>query len=199
LSGPTNKFNGFESCNVTGETFRILIDQNCYSKPVNPQRNHYLMQQHDSPNLVQQDQFDLSGQLSSKSGLTALFARPRSVGFVRYLTAAVSLAVGVLVGSSAVADIRTTALDSLVPTEEHRQATAGILQLMQRYHYSRVPVDDELSEQIFDRFLETLDPQKSFLLLSDIEEFEAFRRQFDDAIRHARLNPVFDIFKRFRV
>jgi len=89
-------------------------------------------------------------------------------------------------------------MDSLSPTPEHRQATAGILQLMQRYHYKRVPVGDELSEQIFDRFLESLDPQRSFLLASDIEEFDKHRRKFDDALRNARLKPVFEIFKRFR-
>jgi carboxyl-terminal processing protease len=35
-------------------------------------------------------------------------------------------------------------------------------------------------------------------MASDIEEFDHFRRKFDDALRNARLNPVFDIFKRFR-
>lgn len=86
----------------------------------------------------------------------------------------------------------------LAPTPEHREATAAIYQLMQRYHYKRVAVDDDLSDQIFDRYLETLDPQKSFLLGSDIQEFERYRNQFDDAIRHARLKPVFDMFNRFR-
>jgi len=101
-------------------------------------------------------------------------------------------------GGAAQADIRTVPLDALVPTNDHQQATAGIFQLMQRYHYSRVSVDDELSEQIFDRFLESLDPQKSFFLASDIKEFDSNRQKFDDAIRNARLDSVFNIFKRFR-
>ncbi len=88
--------------------------------------------------------------------------------------------------------------DELAPTPEHEQATAVINQLMQRYHYKRVRVDDELSAQIFDRFLESFDPQKAFLLASDIEEFEDYRNQFDDALRNARLRPVFEIFNRFR-
>ena len=33
------------------------------------------------------------------------------------------------------ADAKEVALDTLVPTKEHRQATEGILQLMQQYHY----------------------------------------------------------------
>jgi len=86
----------------------------------------------------------------------------------------------------------------LEPTPEHREATAGIYQLMQRYHYKRVAVDDDLSGQIFERYLESLDPQKSFLLKSDIDEFTKYRESLDDAIRSARLDPVFDLFNRFR-
>ena len=83
-------------------------------------------------------------------------------------------------------------------TAEHEQATEILFQLMQRYHYSPVAVDDELSEQIFDRYLETLDPQKNFLLASDVEEFSSLRQGFDDVIRDAKLDPVFAIFDRFR-
>lgn len=110
---------------------------------------------------------------------------------------AMVFALSVLAGSAA-ADTRLVDLDSLSPQPEHRQATAVIFQLMQQYHYKRVPVSDELSKQIFDRFLDSLDPQKGFLLASDIEEFSKFRRKFDDAIRSEQLRPVFDIFKRFR-
>lgn len=84
------------------------------------------------------------------------------------------------------------------PTPEHRQATANILQLMQRYHYKRVPVDDQLSEQIFDRFIDALDPQKSFLLASDIADFNEYQRRFDDVIHDSKLDPVYEVFDRFR-
>ena len=35
-------------------------------------------------------------------------------------------------------------------------------------------------------------------MASDIKEFKKYRRKFDDAIRNTKLNPVFDLFKRFR-
>ncbi len=95
-------------------------------------------------------------------------------------------------------DSRDVAVEAIGPTPEHRRATAAILQLMQRYHYKRVSVDDQLSEQIFERYLESLDPQKNFFLAGDLEEFDDFRTMFDDALRTARLQPVFDVFKRFR-
>ncbi len=117
---------------------------------------------------------------------------------IRRLTSTLVFTLSAMFSVAAMSDSREVALDSLVPTDAHQQATAGILQLMQRYHYKKVKVGDTLSEQIFDRFLESLDPQKSFLLASDIEEFEAFRHKFDDALRTAQLGPVFDLFKRFR-
>ncbi|MFK7860433.1 MAG: carboxy terminal-processing peptidase [Granulosicoccus sp.] len=103
-----------------------------------------------------------------------------------------------LLASTAAADAREITFDSLNPTTEHKQATKVISHLMQQYHYSKVSVNDELSDQIFDRFLESLDPQKIFLLASDIEEIEKFRLGLDDALLKTQLNPVFDIFKRFR-
>lgn len=118
--------------------------------------------------------------------------------FARQLTSALALTLGLLISGGLSADSREVALDTLAPTSEHQLATAGILQLMQRYHYSRVPIDNNLSKQIFNRYLEALDPQKSFLLASDVEEFDQLERKFDDALRKGRLRPVFDIFKRFR-
>ena len=110
-----------------------------------------------------------------------------------------TLLTALLLGTTATAEFKAVPLSSLVPTDEHRQATAGVLRLMQRYHLNRVKVDDELSEQIFDRYIESLDPQKTFFMASDMEEFSEFRQEFDNALRNARLQPVFDIFKRFRV
>ena len=117
---------------------------------------------------------------------------------LRQLCRTLVFTTSVLAALSATADTRVTALDSLKPTAEHMQATEVISHLMQQYHYSQVSLDDELSDQIFDRFLESLDPQKSFLLASDIEKIEKYRLKFDDALSDARLDPIFEIFKMFR-
>jgi len=130
----------------------------------------------------------------SKTGFAAPTGRLLSIRAYRALL----LSLSVTLGGAAMAEPRNVSLESLNPTAEHKQATVGILQLMQQYHYKRVPVTDELSEQIFDRFLDSLDPQKGFLLASDIEEFGQFRQEFDDALHQARLEPVFNLFKRFR-
>lgn len=133
------------------------------------------------------------------SGDAAFARRLAGKGTRRNAVFAFFLTVTSLIGVTAHADdSREVTLASLAPTAEHKQATAVILQLMRRYHYTPVRVGDELSEQIFDRFLESFDPQKSFLLASDIDDFEQYRQKFDDALLNARLDPVFAIFKRFR-
>lgn len=156
------------------------------------------MQQHFRRSLGLQCRFERCNRHPSKIALTSHIERLLSTLAWRPLSSALALTLSVILSGAVNADERDITLESLNPTTEHKQATAGVMQLMQRYHYSRVPVDDELSEQIFDRFLESLDPQKNFLLASDVEEFDQFRDEFDDALRNARLTPVFDLFKRFR-
>lgn len=127
------------------------------------------------------------------------FGRLLSIRPSRPFCSAVLFTLSVVLSTTATSDIREITLDSLSPTSDHEDATEVIVHLMQRYHYSPVSIDDELSYQIFDRYLESLDPQKTFLLASDIKEFEQYRLKFDDALRKERLDSVFDIFKRFRV
>ena len=148
----------------------------CLSRHKRPE-SHYMRRLINAVNVVAR--YSWCGQVSRQCARALVFA----------LT--------VFFSATALAD-REVAFESLAPTPEHEEAVAGIMQLMQRYHYKRVRVNDQLSEQIFERYLESLDPQKSFLLASDIAEFDQYRRGFDDALRTARLSPVFDIFKRFR-
>lgn len=116
----------------------------------------------------------------------------------RPLSGALIFTVSLLLGCTATADTHEVSNDFPRATDEQRQATQIILQLMQQYHYSPVSVNDDLSNQIFDRFLDTLDPQKNFLLASDVKEFGEYRQGLDDVIRQSDLNPVFEIFERFR-
>lgn len=116
----------------------------------------------------------------------------------RHVSSVLLIAFSVFACSVANSDNRQVSIESLGPTDEHEQSTEVIVHLMQRYHYKPVQVDNELSEQIFERFLETLDPQRSFFLASDIEKFSKYRLELDDVLRNADLRPIFEIFKTFR-
>ena len=67
-----------------------------------------------------------------------------------------------------------------------------------RYAYRPRPLDDALSQDMFDRFLESLDGNKVFLTASDIEEFSAWRTRLDDALRSGELGPAYTMFARYQ-
>ena len=86
----------------------------------------------------------------------------------------------------------------LVPSERHRRVMRLVSEVVERQHYRQTPLDDAMSSQIFEQYLEALDGNKSYLLASDIAEFEPLRYQLDDAIGKADAGPAFQIFTRFQ-
>jgi carboxyl-terminal processing protease len=85
---------------------------------------------------------------------------------------------------------------ALAPTDKQAEAAAWVAQLLSnsRFHYKPAPLDDALSAEIFDRYIESLDADRSFFLQGDIDRFAGYRTSFDDALRDRRLQPAFDIF-----
>jgi carboxyl-terminal processing protease len=69
---------------------------------------------------------------------------------------------------------------------------------MERRHYVKSTLDDHMSAQILNKYLETLDPERVYFLQQDISKFEELRHQFDDFIADSRLEPAFAIFLVYR-
>jgi carboxyl-terminal processing protease len=96
------------------------------------------------------------------------------------------------------AEIPSVPESSLVPAEKHQRATEIITHIIDSYHYKKKSLDDALSSEILDRYLESLDPNRSYFLASDIQAFEKYRNTLDDALKKEDLTPAFEIFKVFR-
>jgi carboxyl-terminal processing protease len=103
-----------------------------------------------------------------------------------------------LISGAVLATSAETSIDKLEPSHSQRQTALIITKVMDRYHYRNLPLDDSLSSSILDRYIESLDPNKSFFTQQDISDFEKYRHSLDEAITSARLAPAFEIFKRFR-
>ncbi|HEX9707056.1 MAG TPA: carboxy terminal-processing peptidase [Steroidobacteraceae bacterium] len=86
----------------------------------------------------------------------------------------------------------------LVASERHRRVMRLVSEVVERQHYRQTALDDAMSSQIYERYLEALDGSRSYLLASDIAEFERFRYQLDDAIEKADAGPAFQIFTRYQ-
>src|SRR5215472_15665222 len=87
---------------------------------------------------------------------------------------------------------------SIAPTDAQRATARKIGRILEEAHYSHAPIDRKMSELVFQRYLEFLDPQRSYLLTSDINEFSAYRYQFDDMIRTGNIDPAYLMFARFQ-
>ncbi|TFW22462.1 tail-specific protease [Massilia arenosa] len=105
----------------------------------------------------------------------------------------VALAVG-MSAHFAIGQPEKSAPSVLKPTAAQTQAALWASRVLARYHYKAVPLDDQMSEKIFDRYFKTLDADKLFFLQSDIDQFNAVRGKFDDAINNENLALPFQIY-----
>ena len=55
--------------------------------------------------------------------------------------------------------------------------------VVEKGHYSTLDINDDISEKIYNTYLEQLDAQKRFFLQSDIRQFEKYKFKLDDQIK----------------
>ena len=82
----------------------------------------------------------------------------------------------------------------LKPVLQEAQAAHLAAELLARYHYKAMPLDNALSEKIFDQYLKSLDPEKLFFLQTDIDQISGDRTKLGDAILKEDLTVPFAIF-----
>lgn len=133
--------------------------------------------------------------------MTAWFRAPTSPRLRLMLALLVAACIVVLAGSGASRTPLTPALASsgdLVASERHRRVMRVVSDVVERQHYRQTALDDDMSSQIYERYLEALDGSRSYLLATDIAEFERLRFELDDAIERADAGPAFEIFTRYQ-
>ena len=94
----------------------------------------------------------------------------------------------------AAADSELAYPPQLKPDAQEAKAAHLAAQLLSRYHYKPVALDDALSTKMFDQYLKALDPEKLYFLQSDIDRLGVDRTRLDDAILTEDLRAPFDIF-----
>jgi carboxyl-terminal processing protease len=85
----------------------------------------------------------------------------------------------------------------LKPVPQEAQAAHLAAELLARYHYKAMPLDNALSEKIFDQYLKLLDSEKIFFVQADIDQLSGDRTKLGDAIRKEDLTAPFAIFNLF--
>ncbi|MEL0048412.1 MAG: carboxy terminal-processing peptidase [Gammaproteobacteria bacterium] len=86
----------------------------------------------------------------------------------------------------------------LAPLAAHPRTAQIVVEQLRRNHFVDLNVDDDLSSQIFDNYIEALDPARYYFMASDIAEFEGYRYDLDNALRRGDLLPAFKMFNRLQ-
>jgi carboxyl-terminal processing protease len=94
----------------------------------------------------------------------------------------------------AAADSKATFPPPLKPEAQEARAAHLAAELLSRFHYKAVPIDNALSAKVFDQFLKALDPEKLYFLQADIDRLAIDRTLLDDAILTEDLRAPFEIF-----
>ena len=107
------------------------------------------------------------------------------IWFVLALTAAMQVAA---------ADSQVAFPPPLKPEAQEAKAAHLAAEVLSRYHYKAIPLDDGLSAKTFDQYLKALDPERLYFLQSDIDRLAVDRTLLDDAILTEDLRAPFEIF-----
>lgn len=81
-------------------------------------------------------------------------------------------------------------------TEQPETAVEIVDELINK-HYRKQDLNDELSKQFLYKYIDNLDPAKSYLLQTDINEFQRWETELDDMLKRGDLTAGFVIFNRY--
>ena len=110
--------------------------------------------------------------------------------------------IGVLIISFPIQHLQSTdetIPEVLISKPEDSHLLQLVTALTEQAHYSKKNVTNELSPFILVNFLEELDPSKMYFTKSDFHYFQRYRYQIDDALKQGKLEPIFDIFRIYRL
>lgn len=111
--------------------------------------------------------------------------------FTRRHVLSLFLAVAAVTGS-VMADAKTRL------TADDGETARMVANMVSARHINHPKLDDELSERLLRRFIDTWDPQKLYFLKSDIAEFEKNRHALDDQILEGDVAFATTVFDRFQ-
>jgi carboxyl-terminal processing protease len=116
------------------------------------------------------------------------------------LLAAMSLAILSAYAGAAPTDkgADKSADQALKPAAQQTQAAVWASRVLSRYHYKATPLDDAMSEKIFDRYFKSLDAEKLFFVQADIDKFADAKQKLDDAIVGENLQLPFNIYNLYQ-
>ncbi|SMD38920.1 carboxyl-terminal processing protease [Reichenbachiella faecimaris] len=103
-----------------------------------------------------------------------------------------------LVAFSSQAFILKDSVTVLQPAQKHAMEIGLTMDILNRYHYLKIDMNDSLSAVIFENFLASLDDNKAYFTKADIDYFTKYKYQLDDDLKARNVDVAFQIFRIFR-
>ena len=94
--------------------------------------------------------------------------------------------------------IKVPGSNNLEPTEQQSMVCKTVAKFITSYNYKKVELNDSLSTIIYNRYLKSLDETHTYLLASDIQDFDKYKHSLSDDIKNGNLNDVYYIFNVFQ-
>ncbi len=104
-----------------------------------------------------------------------------------------------LTTAAALATPQPVPLAELFPAAGQTKSAIVINKVLERYHYRKVNLDEAFAAQIFEKYLEALDPGRAFFQAHDIDRFNTGARRLADDLRQGNLAIAFDVFRVYRM
>lgn len=93
------------------------------------------------------------------------------------------------------ADFASVDIPQLEQQAQHAKVAKRVSDLFSRSHYKYIPLDDALSQQMFERYIEQLDYNKQIFMQSDIDDLKKYQFSFDDNLKTGDLEPAYKIYQ----
>ncbi|MEX2962247.1 carboxy terminal-processing peptidase [Microbulbifer sp. TYP-18] len=95
--------------------------------------------------------------------------------------------------------ISSADVERLQPEPDQGSTAREIVGKLEMLHYNKLKLGNDMSGQLWDKYIDALDPTKSYFLASDISEFRDHRTLLDDELRKGEIKTGFAIYNRYRL
>lgn len=85
----------------------------------------------------------------------------------------------------------------LKPSIQHEVIAKEVANILESYSYKKAPMNDSLSNIVYDNLIKTIDQGKVYLLKEDIESFEKYRNTISQDFKNGDLSAPFFIFNEY--
>ncbi|WP_350561578.1 carboxy terminal-processing peptidase [Psychrobacter sp. CAL346-MNA-CIBAN-0220] len=118
----------------------------------------------------------------------------------QWLLSAASVGIaGLILTQSYGTAVANTETEGFVQTPEQKTTTRQVAALLDRSHYLNQPLDSDMGSKILSMYIDSLDPNHTLFLQSDVDEFKKkYGSEFGSRLKRGDLSAGVEVFERYR-